>query len=221
LINPMKTKIQRLPFAGPLLRSMLVLFVLAGLSVTPLLAQNPAPLPSPPSLTLKEVQERLRANDKLVEEVRTRGRAGDAPGAQRAAENYQRSMEGLQQAMEKSEFKGSARDQRRANEAVEKATQRHVQVLTNLRDRVPAAARPGIENALNASQKGRAHALKRLGKDDEAAATGPRSGPGRPEGRPDQAEANRRPDSAGSAAQRPSERPSGPPSGAPGGGRGR
>lgn len=47
--------------------------------------------------------------------------------------------------------------------AIGRATQTHGNVLAGLLNRVPAQARPGITRALEASQRGRATALNRLG----------------------------------------------------------
>lgn len=139
-------------------------------------------------LTLKDVQTRLKQNESFLKKAQERGRAGDAAGTRVAMENYQRGMEGINRALERGEFRGTEREHARAIDAIHNATSKNVGVLTDLLERVPEAARPGIERALAASQAGREKALARIQEREENAA-GKRGFFSRMFGRPDGAEA--------------------------------
>lgn len=71
----------------------------------------------------------------------------------------------------------AGRDVSDALEAVERATKKHTEVLTNLLDKVPEQAKSAIEHAIEVSQRGRNTALDRLRKIQKGEV--PR---GRPEG---------------------------------------
>jgi len=115
-----------------------------------------------PVLTLNEVKNRLKENKKYLDDARKHGKAGDAAGVETAVENYDRSMEGLNRALNSGRFEGDEGALEEAYERVEKATSKHGQVLADLLTKVPEQARPAIERAMVNSQKGRTTALANL-----------------------------------------------------------
>lgn len=138
-------------------------------------------------ITLKDVKNRLKENEKFLNEARKRGRAGDAQGMQVALDNYQRGQRGLERALERDRFRGNEWEQEDAWSRVERATRKHGEVLTDLYGRVPEQARPGIARAIENSQKGRETALERLEQArgqriaaERRANAGPPAGVGRP-----------------------------------------
>lgn len=117
-----------------------------------------------PTVTLQTVKERLAQNKGYIENARQRGRAGDAAGVETALENYSRSMTGLDRALSQGQFEGTESQNIEALERVDKATSKHGKVLTDLLTKVPEQAKPAIERALEASQRGRTTALANLEK---------------------------------------------------------
>jgi len=115
-----------------------------------------------PAVTLQEVKDRLKENKKFLEEARTRGKAGDAPGLQVALDNYNRGMEGLDKALRQDQFEGDEFASVDALERVEKATRKHGEILADLLNKVPEQAKPAIEGAMEVSQRGRTTALAKL-----------------------------------------------------------
>lgn len=115
------------------------------------------------TVTLKDVKNRLKENERFLSEARTKGKAGDAKGTQVALDNYGRGTQGLDRALSRGQFAGSDADREEAFERVEKATRKHGEVLTDLLGKVPEQARPAIEHALlEVSQRGREHAMANL-----------------------------------------------------------
>jgi len=166
-------------------------------------------------ITLKDVKNRLKDNEKHLNEARKRGRAGDAQGMQVALDNFQRGQSGLERALERRRFSGNLQDREEAWSRVERATRKHGEVLTDLYGRVPEQARPGIARAIENSQKGRETALERLEQArGQRIAAERRANTGRPD-------ATGRPGQSGAPAGVGSGRPGGPPAGAgsPGAGR--
>jgi hypothetical protein len=115
-----------------------------------------------PAVTLQQVKDRLKENKKFLDEARKRGKAGDARGLEVALENFNRSQEGLNRALSRGRFDGDVFEREEAFDRVEKATRKHGEVLADLLNKVPEAARPGIERAIENSKKGRETALERL-----------------------------------------------------------
>ena len=114
------------------------------------------------AVTLQEVKDRLKENEKHLEEARKRGRAGDAAGLQVALENYGRNMEGLDRALANGRFEGDEFGRLEALERVDKATRKHGEVLADLLNKVPDQAKPAIEKAMQVSAHGRETALGNL-----------------------------------------------------------
>jgi len=116
------------------------------------------------SLTLQDVKDRLKENQKHLDQARERGKAGDAAGMETALQNYERGNEGLNRALDQGRLAGDANDREQAYDRVEKATRKHSQVLTDLlaSGKIPEQARPHVEHALQVSQKGRQTALANL-----------------------------------------------------------
>ena len=116
------------------------------------------------TLTLQGVKDRLKENQKHLNEARERGKAGDAAGMETALQNYERGTEGVNRALDQGRLAGDANDREQAYDRVEKATRKHSQVLTDLlaSGKIPEQARPHVEHALQVSQKGRQTALANL-----------------------------------------------------------
>jgi hypothetical protein len=161
-------------------------------------------------MTLKDVKNRLKENERHLKEARKQGRAGDAPGMEIALENYSRGMEGLNRALAEGRFNGSEHQYEEAFERVERATRKHGEVLADLYDRVPEQARPAIARAQEVSQRGRETALENLTQARERRAA-ERGQAGRPD-------FPGRPSGAGAQGQGPGGPPAGAGAGRPGGG---
>lgn len=167
-------------------------------------------------LTLQDVKDRLKQNERFLNQAKQRGKAGDAPGLQTALENFSRGTEGLDRALEGGRFRGTEAEREEAFDRVERATRKHGEVLTDLQTRVPEQARPAIEHALEVSQRGRQTALTHI---EQARARRAASGLDRTPGRSDAA--GRPSIGPGSQPGRPSgvgggpSRPAGPPAGKP------
>jgi len=114
------------------------------------------------TMTLQEVKDRLKENKNYLKDAEKKGKAGDAAGVQTALENYDRNMAGINRAMNAGGFQGSEGQREEAFDRVEKATRKHGEVLANLEGKVPEQARPAIQRAMEASQKGRTTALSNL-----------------------------------------------------------
>lgn len=144
-----------------------------------------------------------------------------APEAQSALERAiaevraarERTVEDLGRAREAS--RPSATGLAQAREAVDRGTQTHLRVLGELLERVPAAARPGIERALEISRTGRETALRALeGERASRRPARPRDvGEGPPSGPPAGVPGHSREGMSGA----PRGIPGGPPGGLPGG----
>jgi hypothetical protein len=195
---------------------------LCGLLAAPVALANEPEQEEQAVLTLKDVKQRLKENEKFLKEARKQGRAGNAAGMEVALENYSRGMEGLNRALEQGHFNGDVYDREDAFNRVEKATRKHGEVLAELYHRVPDKAKPAIAHAQEVSQRGRVTALENLER-----ARAQRNAETRTTGRPDSAgrpDFGGRPSGVGEApagagvggAGRPG---GGPPSGRPGGGR--
>lgn len=114
------------------------------------------------TLTLKKVKKQLSQNNKYIKEAQKRGKAGDTAGLQTALTNYDRSMQGLNTALNHGQFEGSESQHEDAYNRVQKATSKHTKVLEKLLDKVPQQARPHIQHAIEVSKKGHDTALSHL-----------------------------------------------------------
>jgi hypothetical protein len=114
------------------------------------------------TMSLQEVKDRLNQNKVHLEDVKKRGKAGDAAGVETALQNYDRNMEGINRAMSSGRFEGNEAQREEAFDRVEKATRKHGEVLSDLSGKVPEQARPAIQRAMENSQKGRTTALSNL-----------------------------------------------------------
>ena len=104
--------------------------------------------------------EQLSTLESVVNEVPTKsqGKITEGVRANEASRNHALAALNRAQKGEISKEEGIAR----AYDAVELGTRKHTEVLTDLLDRVPEEARPGIERALQVSQRGRNTALSAL-----------------------------------------------------------
>ncbi len=114
------------------------------------------------NLTLQDVKDRLKQNEKYIQDASQHGKAGDAKGTQVALDNYSRSMEGLNRAIAQGQFEGDEFARVEALERVEMATRKNGEVLAGLLDKVPEEAKPRVQNAMEVSQTGRTTVLGQL-----------------------------------------------------------
>jgi len=176
------------------------------------------------TLTLNNVKERLKQNKEYLKQAKQHARRGDAAGVNTALENYERSMEGLNRAMQEGRVEGDESGREEAFERVERATRKHGEVLADLLNKVPEQARPAVERAMEQSQHGRATALQNLERvrtmrqEREAAQMRQRTGQPEGVGRPGRTGGPATgPKTPAGGAGRPGGRPSGgPPGGGPG-----
>ena len=114
------------------------------------------------ALTLNDVKDRLKQNQKYLDKASKRGKAGDTAGLQTALANYGRGADELNHAMSEGRFSGTASQRTDAFNAVERATAKHTEVLRALLNKVPEQARPAIQHAMEVSGNGRTVALQNL-----------------------------------------------------------
>lgn len=127
------------------------------------------------------LQQMLERRIDEIEAMVTENKPEYIPGLARAYEVILKNIEDTtEQAI------GDGRDVSDALEAVERATKKHTEVLTNLLDKVPEQAKSAIEHAIEVSERGRNTALDRLRKiqKDEVPRGRPEGveKPGKPEG---------------------------------------
>lgn len=150
----MKHSIQ-LSLIGFLTFSCALLFAPAG-AVAQQSGSNPA------TLTLKQVKQQLKQNKQYIKQAKKSAKAGDAQGLDTAVQNYDRSMQGLDTAISHGGIQGTPSQQQDAFNRVQSATQKHLDVLNGLLDKVPAQAVPHIQHAIDVSQTGQQTALNHL-----------------------------------------------------------
>jgi hypothetical protein len=114
------------------------------------------------TLTLKQVKQQLKQNKEYLKEAQKRGKAGDTSGLQTALNNYDRSMVGLNTAISQGRIEGTPAQQEDVYNRVQKATQKHIDVLNGLLSKVPAQAVPHIQHAIDVSKTGQTTALNHL-----------------------------------------------------------
>jgi hypothetical protein len=119
---------------------------------------------NPATLTLKQVKQRLKQNKQYIKQAKKSAKAGDSQGLDTAIQNYDRSMQGLNTAINHGGIQGTPSQQQDAYHRVKKATQKHLDVLQGLLDnpRIPEQGKAGISKAITASQTGRQTALSHL-----------------------------------------------------------
>jgi hypothetical protein len=101
------------------------------------------------------------ANQKAVDARKAADR-GDAKGLDESLRGHEAAMQGAMRTIHDGESSGQ--DMSRAWEAVDRGTSKHTEVLTNVLSRVPDQAKPGIQRALDSSQRGHDTALQSLEK---------------------------------------------------------
>lgn len=152
----MKHSIQII-LVGLLTLSCALLFAPAG-AVAQQTDSNPA------TLTLKQVKEQLKQNKQYIKQAQKSAKAGDTQGLDTAIQNYDRSMKGLNTAINHGGIQGTPSQQQEAYHRVKKATQKHIDVLQGLLDnpKIPEQGKAGINKAITASQTGRQTAVSHL-----------------------------------------------------------
>jgi len=140
---------------GLLTFSCALLFAPAG-AVAQQTGSNPA------TLTLKQVKQQLKQNKGSIKQAKESAKAGDAQGLDTAIQNYDRSMQGLDTAISHGGIQGTPSQQQDAYNRVQKATQKHIDVLNGLLSKVPSQAVPHIQHAIDVSQTGQQTALSHL-----------------------------------------------------------
>jgi hypothetical protein len=101
------------------------------------------------------------ANQKALDARKAADR-GDANGLDESLRGHQAAMRGAMRTIH--EGQSSGEDMSRAWEAVNRGTSKHTEVLTDVLSRVPDQAKPGIQKALDSSQRGHDTALQSLEK---------------------------------------------------------
>jgi hypothetical protein len=114
------------------------------------------------TLTLKQVKQQLKQNKQYIKQAKKSAKAGDAQGLDTAVQNYDRSMQGLDTAISHGGIQGTPSQQQDAYNRVQSATQKHLNVLNGLLDKVPSQAVPHIQHAIDVSQTGQQTALNHL-----------------------------------------------------------
>ncbi|HUZ45834.1 MAG TPA: hypothetical protein VMW54_04280 [Terriglobia bacterium] len=150
------------------MRRLTQLGVIGVLSVFSLLLMGPAIMlgqqtsNNQSTLTLKQVKQQLKQNQQYLKQAEKQGKAGNSAGLQTALNNYDRGMSGLNTALSQGHFNGSLSQQEDAYNRVQKATQKHIDVLNGLLSKVPAQAVPHIQHAIDVSKTGQTTALNHL-----------------------------------------------------------
>lgn len=117
---------------------------------------------NPATLTLKQVKKQLKQNKQYLKDAKKRAKAGDTQALNTDLNNYNHSMEGLNTAISHGGIQGTPSQQQDAYNRVDSATQKHLDVLSGLRSKVPAQALPHLLQAIEASKKGRRTAMDHL-----------------------------------------------------------
>ena len=138
------------------------------------------------SLSLQDVKNQLKQNKSYLDQASKQGKAGDAAGMQTALDNYDRGINGLNEALShEGGFSGSVSQREDALTRVSDATSKHIKVLQGLLSKVPAQAQGAIRNAITVSQKGHDTAtasLQASGAQHQNLGGGQSAGSGRPSG---------------------------------------
>ena len=117
---------------------------------------------NPATLTLKQVKQQLKQNKQYLNDAKKSAKKGDNQGLNTALENYDHGMEGLNTALSHGGVQGSPSQQQDAYNRVQKATQKHIDVLNGLLSKVPSQAAPHIQHAIDVSRTGQTTALSHL-----------------------------------------------------------
>ena len=136
---------------------------------------------NPAALTLKQIKQRLKQNQKYIKQAKKSANANDPQGLNTAIDNYNRNMDGLNRALSHGGVQGTPAQQQDAYNRVQNATQKHLKVLDNLiasgKVTNPKAI-SAIQNAETASQKGQTTALSHLSQLQTQQAMGQANRPG-------------------------------------------
>jgi hypothetical protein len=136
---------------------------------------------NPAALTLKQIKQRLKQNQKYIKQAKKSAKANDPQGLNTAIDNYNRNMDGLNTALSHGGVQGTPAQQQDAYNRVQNATQKHLKVLDNLiasgKVTNPKAI-SAIQNAETASQKGQTTALSHLSQLQTQQAMGQANRPG-------------------------------------------
>ena len=134
-----------------------------------LLAQEPS-VPDGLSVAEQKAVNKQDPNDRAKEymkiatqrakDARKSADQGDAQALEQAMRGHQAAMKGAMQTIEEGQSRGE--DMTTAWEAVNRGTSKHTEVLRDVLTRVPENARPGIERAIAASQRGHETALQSI-----------------------------------------------------------
>lgn len=101
------------------------------------------------------------ANQKALDARKAADR-GDTKGLEQSLRGREAAMQGAMRTINEGQSRGE--DMTRAWEAVDRGTSKHTEVLTDVLSRVPDQAKPGIQKALDSSQRGHDTALQSLEK---------------------------------------------------------
>src|SRR3990172_9180090 len=151
--------------------SILVLVFSAGLSCA-LLAQTPEASDGLSVAEKNAVGKKKDPNDRAKEymkianqkamDARNAADRGDTKGLEESLLGHQAAMQGAMRTIHEGQSRGE--DMSRAWEAVNRGTSKLTEVLTGVLARVPDEAKPGIQKALDSSQRGHETALQSLEK---------------------------------------------------------
>jgi hypothetical protein len=135
---------------------------------------------NPATLTLKQVKQQLKQNKQYLKDARKSAKAGDTQAMNTALENYDRSMTGLNTAINHGGIQGTPSQQQDAYNRVKSATQKHINVLQGLLDnpKIPEQGKAGLGKALAASRTGQTMALNHLSQLQSQQAMGQADRPG-------------------------------------------
>lgn len=135
------------------------LAVVLGLALSLAFAAKALELGEEP-LTEKQVKNMLKENKRLLERAKEAQRRGDTATVEQNVAQYTANARELNEALARGQVEEA--DTIDVVERVDKATLKHVSVLEGLLEKVPEQARPGIERALEVSQRGHDAATQAL-----------------------------------------------------------
>jgi formate dehydrogenase maturation protein FdhE len=162
-----------------ILKSLSIVAVVSLILFTNVFAQvEPEILPDDPLYQAKREKETAQLNAELdplkkanlytkyakerLQEIKTMVSKGKPEFVDGLVEDYEKAVSGALEEINKAQAQG--RDVSKALEAVESATKKHTEVLTDLLGKVPEQAKPAITHAIEVSKHGRNRALDVLNK---------------------------------------------------------
>jgi hypothetical protein len=132
------------------------------------------------TLHIKHATERLAGVKEMISK-------GKSEFVEDLLKDYENSIDGAMDEVKRAQVQG--KDVRKALEAVERSTKKHIEVLTELLDKAPEQAKPAIQHSIEVSKRGRNIALEmltRIQRDEITIGSpegiGKSQGIGRPEG---------------------------------------